>query len=58
MAYKYIEKRGSKYVVLQKGTGKVLSTHATKAKAEASFRAMEGFKHGMKPRKRASRGGR
>ena len=41
----YIVKRGAKYVILQKGTGKVLSRHDTKAKAEASFRAMEWSKH-------------
>lgn len=43
---RYIKKRGSSWVILQKGTGKVLSRHATKADAEASFRAMEAAKHG------------
>jgi surface antigen len=42
----YIRKRGDKWVIVQKGTGKVLSTHDTKAKAEASFRALEASKHG------------
>ncbi len=44
--YKYIKKRGDKYVIIQKGTGKVLSTHDSKEKAIASFKAMEMSKHG------------
>lgn len=44
--YKYIKKRGGKWVIVQKGTGKVLSRHDTREKAEASFRAMEMHKHG------------
>ena len=46
VANQYVEKRGDKWVVTQKGTGKVLSTHDTKEKAEASFRAMMVNKHG------------
>lgn len=42
----YIKKRGDKWVIVQKGTGRVLSTHDTREKAEASFRAMEMSKHG------------
>jgi hypothetical protein len=42
---KYIRKEGDKWVVTQKGTGKVLSHHDTKEDAEASFRAMEMHKH-------------
>lgn len=42
----YIKKRGDEWVIVQKGTGKVLSRHDSKAKAEASFRAMEMHKHG------------
>jgi hypothetical protein len=42
----YIHKQGDKWVIVQKGTGKVLSHHDTRAKAEASFRAMEMHKHG------------
>jgi len=45
-ANKYIEKRGDSWVILQKGTGKVLSHHDSKEKAEASFRAMMQSKHG------------
>lgn len=41
----YVQKRGNKWVVLDK-SGQVLSTHATREKAEASFRAMEASKHG------------
>lgn len=43
--YKYIKKRGTKWVIVQKNTGKVLSTHDTKIKAIESFRAMERSKH-------------
>jgi hypothetical protein len=44
--YEYVEKRGQgDWVVLQKGTGVVLSHHNSKREAEASFRAMEANKH-------------
>jgi hypothetical protein len=43
---RYIKKRGGKWVILQKGTGKVLSEHESKEKAEASFRAMMASKYG------------
>jgi hypothetical protein len=46
----YIKKRGGQWVIVQKGTGKVLSTHASKADAEASFRAMQASKHGARMR--------
>ena len=46
MANHYIRRRGSQWVIVQKGTGKVLSRHSSRAKAEASFRAMEASKHG------------
>lgn len=46
MHSKWIRKRGDKWVIIQKGTGKVLSTHDSKAKADASFRAMQMHKHG------------
>jgi hypothetical protein len=45
-ANKYIKQQGGKWVITQKGTGKVLSHHDSKEKAEASFRAMEMNKHG------------
>lgn len=48
---RYIRKRASGYVIVNK-SGKVLSRHATKAKAQASFRAMEASKHGVKMRNR------
>lgn len=44
--YQYVVKRGDKWVILQKGTGKVLSTHASQEEAEAAFRAMMANKHG------------
>ena len=43
---KYIQKRGNKWVIIQKGTGKVLSEHATESEADASFRAMMANKYG------------
>jgi len=46
VANHYIRRRGSQWVIVQKGTGKVLSRHSSRAKAEASFRAMEASKHG------------
>lgn len=46
-ANKYIEKQGDKWVITQKGTGKVLSHHDSEEQAEASFRAMMQSKHGM-----------
>lgn len=36
---------GGKYKIVQKGTGKTLSTHDSKEQAEAAFRAMEMHKH-------------
>lgn len=48
----YIKKRGNEWVIVQKGTGKVLSEHDTRKDAEASFRAMEASKHGVKMRNR------
>lgn len=50
MAYHYIDKQGNYYVVKQKSTGRVLSRHRTRGKAQASFRAMEAAKHGAKMR--------
>ncbi len=44
--YKYIKKRGDKFVIIQKGTGKVLSTHDSKEKAISAFKAMEMHLHG------------
>ena len=44
--YQYIKERNGKWVILQKGTGKVLSTHDTREKAIASFKAMMAHKHG------------
>jgi len=42
----YIDKRGDKYVIVQKGTGKVLSTHDSKEGAEKAFRGMIYGKYG------------
>jgi hypothetical protein len=40
-----IEKKGSKYVLRSKKTGKVLGTHPTKEKALAQERAIQVAKH-------------
>ena len=47
-ANKYIKKQGDEWVIVQKGTGKVLSHHDSEEKANASFRAMMESKHGSK----------
>jgi hypothetical protein len=44
--YQYIKERDGKWVILQKGTGKVLSHHDTREKAIAAFKAMMASKHG------------
>ncbi len=44
-----VRKRGTKYVTINKRTGDVKGTHATKAKAERQRRLLEGIKHGRKP---------
>jgi len=44
--YQYIKKRGDQWVIIQKGTGKVLSHHDTREKAIAAFHAMMASKHG------------
>ena len=44
--YQYIKEQNGKWVILQKGTGKVLSHHDTREKAIASFKAMMAHKHG------------
>jgi hypothetical protein len=44
--YHYIRERDGKYEIWQKGTGKTLSTHDSREKAEESFRAMMQSKHG------------
>jgi hypothetical protein len=45
LANQYVQKQGDKWVVLQKGTGKVLSHHDSQEDAEASFRGMMWNKH-------------
>jgi hypothetical protein len=45
-ANQYIKQQGGKWVITQKGTGKVLSHHDSKDKAEAAFAAMMQSKHG------------
>jgi hypothetical protein len=44
--YQYIKKQGDKWVILQKGTGKVLSHHDSREKAIEAFHAMMAHKHG------------
>ena len=45
-ANQYIKKQGDQWVILQKGTGKVLSHHASEEKAKESFAAMMANKYG------------
>lgn len=47
IANQYIKQQGGKWVITQKGTGKVLSHHDSEEQAEASFRAMMQSKHGQ-----------
>jgi hypothetical protein len=44
--YQYIKKQNGKWVILQKGTGKVLSHHDSREKAIEAFHAMMASKHG------------
>lgn len=44
-ANQWIQERNGKYVIVQKGTNKVLSMYASRVEAEASFSAMEWSKH-------------
>jgi hypothetical protein len=44
-ANQYIKKDGDQWVILQKGTGKILSHHDSEEKAQAAFAAMEMNKH-------------
>ena len=44
--YKYVKKQGDKWVITQKGTGKVLSEHDSEEQAKSAFRAMEMNMHG------------
>ena len=44
--YHYIRKEGDQWCIWQKKTGKTLSCHDSKKKAEKAFRAMEMSKHG------------
>lgn len=45
MSNPYIQKRGDQWVIIQRGTGRVLSHHDSREKAEESFGAMEAHKH-------------
>ena len=44
-----IEKRGSKFVVVNKETGDVKGRHATKEKAQSQMNLLQGIEHGWKP---------
>lgn len=47
--YHYVKPAGGgKYKIIQKGTGKTLSTHDSKEEAESAFRAMEMHMHGAR----------
>lgn len=47
-ANQYIKQQGGQWVILQKGTGKVLSHHDSQEEAQKSFEAMEAHKHGAR----------
>lgn len=44
-----VRKRGTKFVVINKNTGKVKGTHTSKIKAERQMRLLYGVEHGWKP---------
>ncbi len=44
-----IRKRGSKFVVVNKDTGKVKGTHSSKIKAQRQVNLLRGVEHGFKP---------
>jgi len=44
-----IRKKGNKYIVLNKETGKVKGTHTSRHKAIAQMRLLYGIEGGMKP---------
>ena len=44
-----IRKKGNKWLVVNKDTGKVKGTHDSKEKAEAQVRLLYGVEHGWKP---------
>ena len=48
MPYK-IEKRGEKWCVVNKDTGKVKGTHDSKVKAMRQMRLLRGIEHGWEP---------
>jgi len=50
MPYK-VEKRDSKWVVINKETGKVKGTHDTEEKAKRQLRLLYGIENGWRPRK-------
>ena len=43
-----VRKRNSKFVVINKNTGKVKGTHASRAKAESQMRLLYHVEHGGK----------
>lgn len=47
-----IEKRGNKWLLINKRTGKVKGTHATREEAESQERLLRAIEHGWKPTKR------
>lgn len=53
MANHYVQKRGNYWVIVQRGSNRVLSRHRSKKLADASFRAMEASKHGAVMRNRS-----
>lgn len=48
MSNHFVQKRGTYWVIVQRGSNKVLSRHRSRKMADAAFRAMEMSKHGGK----------
>jgi hypothetical protein len=44
-----VRKRGTRYAVVNKATGKTKGTHASKAAAQRQVNLLRGVEHGWKP---------
>ena len=50
-----VRKKGTKYVTINKNTGEVKGTHASRAKAEAQIHLLYGIENGWKPTKQKTK---
>ena len=46
MSNPYVQKRGTYWVIVQRGSNRVLSRHRSRKAADSAFRALEMGKHG------------